>query len=55
MIDKLLSAAPDLAGVGGLCMIGAGIWIGYGSAPALIVTGALMLTLGVAAAWKGSR
>lgn len=55
MTDKLLSAAPDLFGFGGLCMVGSGIWLGYGIAPALITTGSLMIALGVFAAVRGGR
>lgn len=55
MTDKLLKAAPDLFGVTGLCMLGGGVWVGYGLSPALIITGSLMLAVGIFAAAKGGR
>jgi hypothetical protein len=51
----LASAAPDLVGVLGLCLLTRGLWAGWGEAVALSICGAVLLSLALVSVVRGGR
>ena len=45
----------DLVGLVGLGCLAAGLYIQFGTGPALIISGVLLLTVAVAAGWRGGQ